>query len=212
LSRFHCPPSGCPSRHQQAGLAAHLAIEELHHEIVARLCPGLEFQYPADEAIVGKHVDGDAESPGPAVDHRLHAPFARLDYADRGWGVAPHRALYLAAEAAAIVGIVEPYIVDIPAFGLQFRREMPHRREDQCDLRLVVPDVGRLLRNLHHQDDGVVLRHAPERGKAVRQLIAEYGDEDRHSSANARVRRRDARPQSVAHHSAALRRSRPLTI
>jgi hypothetical protein len=65
-------------RHQQAGLAPHLAVEIFHHEIIACLRPGLKFEDAADEAIVSHHLDRKAEALRPAIDHRSRRAIRRI--------------------------------------------------------------------------------------------------------------------------------------
>ena len=45
--------------HQQAGLAAHVAVEILHAQLLAARRPGLERRRRTQEAIVGQDVDRD---------------------------------------------------------------------------------------------------------------------------------------------------------
>ena len=49
-------------------------------------------------------------------------------------------------------GIIEADVVDGETIGAQFTCEVAHGGEDQRELLLVVADIGRLLRDLHHQD------------------------------------------------------------
>jgi hypothetical protein len=55
----------------------------------------------------------EAEALGPAFDRLLHPPLAGLDDADGGGRVPLDRAGDLAGEAARVVGIVEPDVVDL---------------------------------------------------------------------------------------------------
>ena len=63
-----------------------------------------------------------------------------------------------------------------------------HRRQDECQLALVVRDVGRLVGDLHHQQHRCRGVGAVERRQVERQLVAEDGDEDGHRAALAVAR------------------------
>ena len=88
------------------------------------------------------------------------------------------RAGGFAGEAASIVLGVQLHVIDRPAGILQLGGEMAHGGKDQDDLLLVMLDVGRLVPDLHHQDDGIVLGPAPDRGEVAGQLVTEDRDED----------------------------------
>ena len=90
-----------------------------------------------------------------------------------------HRAGKFAGETAGIAAVRQFDVIDRPAGVLQLCGEVAHRGKDQRDLLLVVPDIGCLVPHLHHQDDGIVLGPAPDRGKVAGKLIAQYGNEDR---------------------------------
>ena len=113
----------------------------------------------------------------PLLHVLTHAPLARFHYADEARGVPFDRAGDLAGEAARISLIVQPHVIDRPSGIAQFLGEVPHGGEDQGDLLLVMLDVGRLVPDLHHQDDGIVLGPPADRGKIARQLVAKDGHE-----------------------------------
>ena len=65
--------------------------------------------------------------------------------------VAARGAFQFAREGARVVGVVEPHVVDRHALRPELLGKVPHRRQDEGDLLLVVRDVGGLLRHLDHQ-------------------------------------------------------------
>ncbi len=164
--------------HQQAGLAAHLAVEMLHDEFVPALRPGLEIEDRAEEAVVLDDLHRQPEPMPPALDRLLHAPLAGLDDADPLGLVPADGPLDLAVEAAAVAALAKRDVIDRPAIPFEFGGEVPHRRQDQRDLRLVMSDVGRLLGDLHHQHHRILLRDITERGEIMVTLVAEDGDQD----------------------------------
>ena len=164
--------------HQEAGLAAHCAVEILHGEVLAVVREGAEIGVAGDQAGVWEEAHGAGQAALPFDQRLLHAPFARLGDAHFARVMALAGARYLAGEAAGVGGVVEAHVIDLPAFGAQFRSEMAHRREDQHDLLLVVTHIGRLVPYLHHQDRGLTGGEAFETGESEGELVAE----DRHKN------------------------------
>ena len=183
--------------HQQPGLAAHVAVEEFHHQFVARLRPGLELEDTANEAVVGQHVDGKAERPRPAIDRGLDPPFARFDDADAARAMPRHRSSHFAGEAAAIVRVVESDVIDRPSGSAKLGGEMAHRRQDERDLPLVVANVNGLVVDLHHQHHRVGRIDSAQRGEAMRQLVAEDWDEESHGGVSSARDRGTAEPKEM---------------
>ena len=60
-------------------------------------------------------------------------------------------AAHFAGQRPDVGRIVKPDIVDPPAVGAQFLREVAHGGEDEGDLLLVVRHIGRLGRDFGHQ-------------------------------------------------------------
>ena len=87
----------------------------------------------------------------------------------------------LVREAAAVLGVLQRDIVDRPAAFPQLGGEVADGREDQNDLVRVMADVSGLLRHLHHQHNTGRRIDIAEAGEAVAELVAEDGDEGRHS-------------------------------
>ncbi len=169
---------GLVAIHQQPGLAAHLAVEIFHAQRIAAFRPVAKFGDAGDETVVGEDNYFAVELVGPFLDGLLHPPFARFHHVDAARIMAVDSAGDFAGEAAGIAGIVQLHVINCPAGIAQFAGEVAHRREDQRDLLLVVFDVGCLFPDLHHQDDGIILRAPPDRREVSRQLVAQDGDED----------------------------------
>ena len=158
--------------HQIAGLAPHLAIEILHAEFLVALCPVGKALMGGDEAVVGPDFDLARKLLAPILHHLADPPFAGLGDDDPVRRVALESPLQLAGEGAGIGPIVEPDIVDADIQLPQIIGEMAHGGEEKGDLALVVTDVIRLLRNLHHQYGIAGFEIAQRRGLAT-ELIAE---------------------------------------
>ena len=174
--------------HEQPGLAAHLAVEELHPQFLAVLRPVVELGLTADKAVVAQDFYFAGKLVRPLVHVLPHAPLACLDYADQPRAVPFDRPRNLAGEAPRIVRVAELRVIDAPARIAQFLGEMAHGGKDQRDLLLVVADIGRLVPHLHHQDDTIVLGAPAQAGKVAGQLVAEDGHKDGagHGCSNAR--------------------------
>jgi hypothetical protein len=82
-------------------------------------------------------------------------------------------ALWRAAdETARVVRRLQLHVVYDHALLTQSGCEVPHRREDEGDLLLVMTDVGRFFPHLDHQHD-VVAGEVGERGDIARKVVAE---------------------------------------
>ncbi len=162
------PAGGLVAIHQQAGLAAHFAVEILHAKLLAPLRPGSEFIARADEPAIEAKLDIDAEAFAPTLLHLEHAPFRCFggDHAMRY--VARNGPRQFTGQRAGVCRIVEPDIVDLPAKAAQFIGEGAHRGEDEGQLLLVVANVGRLVRDLGHQHDVMRAVAALKRGDGRR--------------------------------------------
>ena len=79
---------GLCSVHQQAGFAAHLAVEELHAQLLLAARPGFEARAGAEEAVVLQQDHRDAECCFPGSHVLQHTPFAGQGGDDAGGAVA----------------------------------------------------------------------------------------------------------------------------
>jgi hypothetical protein len=177
---------GLGALHEEAGAAAHLAVEELHAVLLLRPRPAREFTPCTDEARILADEDGKTQRLAPALHHPLHAPLARLG-GDHLRGLMPRdRPLQLAREGARVRGIIERDVIDGDAPAPQLFRKVPHGAEEESDLLLVMAHVGGLVPDLGHEH--AVVRGEPiERGDAARELIAEDEAERRHARALPRA-------------------------
>jgi hypothetical protein len=77
-------------------------------------------------------------------------------------------------KAAAIVGVIERYVVNKVATISQFGRKMTHCREEKSKANFVLGNISRYFLDLHHQD-GVLgsVKIIKSRGICV-ELISEY--------------------------------------
>ena len=178
-SKFHFPPSGSSPVHQKPGLASHLAIEELHPQRLATVRPSAELVPRADEALVRQDRDRQPSLRLPGIDQLAHPPLTGFRHDNAAGPRLSRDARHLTREAAAVLSIVEPHIAHGPPVSLQFGCEVAHRRKQERNLLLVVPNVSRLLRHLGHDDDITRLVAGPKAGQVKAQLIAENGNERR---------------------------------
>lgn len=168
-----CAALGLPvGGHQQTGPPPHVAIEMFHAQLPPAARPASEPVARAEEAMVRTDLDRHAEQARPCRHVRLDAPLAGFGDDDAVRAMACDRPDHLAAEAAAVPVILQLDVVD-PQPGLaQGRRVMAHGREQEHDLLRMMPDVGRLVRDFHHQHH-VLRTGAVERAQAGIELVAE---------------------------------------
>ena len=107
---------GCIAVHQQTGFAAHIAIEEFHAQLLAVLGPAFKLGMGAQKSIVWQDGHWNIKTVGPAIQHGLYAPFARLGYAQCGDFVPLDCTCDFSGEATAVVGIGQFYVIDGPTY------------------------------------------------------------------------------------------------
>ena len=151
-SKFQRPPTGSIPVHQQSGATAHLAVKELHPELLAALGPGLEHFTRADEAVVGAHFQRHRRLQGKRVKQIRQSPFSGLGKDNPLEGLAFQRAQHLAIQALRIARLVQRHIAHPVAAPAQPLGELAHGGEDQNELLLVVANVFGLVHHLGHQD------------------------------------------------------------
>jgi hypothetical protein len=67
--------------------------------------------------------------------------------------VTQERPAEFSCERAGIAFIIETHVVDTDTGGAKRFRKVAHRRENQDDLLLMMPHVGRFLVHLNHEND-----------------------------------------------------------
>ena len=179
---------GVVAVHQHARTPPHPPVEVLHPQRAAVAGPAPEVLARAEEVRVGNDLERNTGLPANPLQHREHAPVARLDAAHPGRtarrdlaapGV-PERGMRVRADRE---------IGERNAVAAQVLRVVPHRREEERDARLVAPDVRRLFRRLDRQHR--VLRPVEPREHRARavQLVAK---DERQRSGASRGRHRAA--------------------
>ena len=160
--------------HEQVGLAAHLAVEILHPQLLAPLGPAVEAVMAADEAVVLNDHDRHIETVPPALELLAKPPFARFGQDDALVRPLRQRPLDRVGETGAGPGLVEPVIDHPPSRRFQFGREMAHGGEDQGDLLAVMPDIACFADRLDHQDIGLARRGLAQAREVGAQLVAQH--------------------------------------
>ncbi len=163
--------------HEESRLAAHVAIEVFHAQLLAAVRPRLEFLSRGDEAVIVRDLDGASQSRRPAAHHLQDAPLVRCGDGHAGRLVQRNGAGDFAREASRRAGLVQAAIIYSPALGAKLVGEVAHAREHQRDLLLVVQDVGCFFHHLAHQNDVAGFVGLTERGQSRRELIPEHHDE-----------------------------------
>lgn len=166
--------------HQQAGAPPHVAIEIFHPPGLFRRREGGELVPRTQEPVIGAHLDRQAKPRLPPCHHLFHPPVARLGHHQPVRPVPRHRARHLAVKAMGIGRIVQRDVIDAQPLGPQVGREMPHRRQKEDDLLLVMAHMGCLFGHLDHQD-GIPRRvDVAQRRHPPRQVIGH--DQPQHSA------------------------------
>ena len=162
------------SVHQQGVLSPHFPVEVLHAPGSPAASPAGKSPPAGKKAPVITDLDRPAKPVPPTLDHSLDAPFARLCHHNALGLVARNRALDLAGETAGVSRVVKAHIVDPRTATAQIRCKMPHRREHQHDLLLMMRNVTALLDDLHHQHGITRGVEVGESGEVERKLIAQH--------------------------------------
>ena len=76
---------------------------------------------------------------------------------------------------AAFIGKFD--VINLPAFAFKQRSKMSHTRENEYQLLLVVPNVGRFLHTFGQQHDGVFLVGMRKCWQVGAELVAEDWDQ-----------------------------------
>ncbi len=177
---------GLAALHEQPGFPPHLAVEELHPELLLVPGPPAEALEVAEEARVLADLDRQARRLLPALHVLQHAELARVR-ADDGRGAQPRRgAQHLAAEGVGVGLVVERDVLHPDAPRAQLGRKVPHGGEDKRDLLRVVRHVGALPHHLDHQHRVARRIEVGERGERMAALVAEDGAEDHAALTRAR--------------------------
>lgn len=184
------PADGLVAFHQQAGLAAHLAVEEFHAVLLPPRCPGAEARQRTEEARVLPDLDRHAGGVLPALHVLQHAPFARMRCHDARGAMVCGGAQHLAAEGLGVGRVVQPHMVDPHAAGGERAREVPHGGQHEDDLLRMVRDVGAFLLHLHQQHHVAFGIEPVERGKVARALVPQHHAQGGAGHAGASLRSR----------------------
>ncbi len=188
--------------HQQSGVAAHLAVEELQAELFGRVgapFPGSLLPRPVpepvgrtEEAVVVADLDRQAGEHLPPAHVPQHAPLAGVGADDARGPVPLDGPRHLAREGAGVLRVLQPHVLHPHAAGRDRPREVAHGGEHQRDLLLVVADVGAFGAHLGEQHDVVRGIEVGQRGQGAGALVAQHHAQRggaRHRVRPARTRR-----------------------
>ena len=153
--------------HQQARLASHLAIEELHAQLPLVLGPGLEPNPGADEPVIRSRLDSQANAFAPGPQPLGQPPFTALGHHDPLGPQLCDRPIQFAGYRPGITGLIDANVAHRHAPPLQPGRELPHGGEREGDLLLVMAHIGRLAHHLGHEDGVDARIEIGERGQAA---------------------------------------------
>ena len=144
---------GLITLHQQASLAAHFAVEELHpigFSVLGPLCKPLA---RAEEPIIIANLKRNANLGGPTSHHICDPPFSGLGRNDAIRLMQGDGAGQLSAKGSAIGRIVEGNIVNLKTLLPKGLCKVAHGRKDQDNLLLMMGDIAGLLLDLGHKND-----------------------------------------------------------
>jgi hypothetical protein len=151
--------------HEQAGLAAHVAVEELHAQLTPPFGPLPEGGMGAEKARVFQHVD--------VRKFLLQAPFAGFRHDHAGDAVTGAGAGDFALQAVAVGGIIERDIIHRPAFGAQAFGKVAHGGKAEDQLLAVMAHIGGFGHHLRHQHHAAGLVGSEEARQRQTELVTE---------------------------------------
>ena len=167
--------------HQDARRAAHVAIEELHAQLRLARGPAAKTVVAADEAAILANLDRQPRPFRKGGQMLGQPPLAAFGHHHRFISAVVQRPGQFAGDRAAVVRIVDAHIAHIDAPPLQPLGVIAYGGEDQGQLLLVMPDIGRLVANLGHQNRVDVRVQILQRRQVVRQLIAQHQPKHGHA-------------------------------
>jgi hypothetical protein len=138
--------------HQNAHTLAHLAVEKLQAQLLARGGVLAELVERDQEVAVGAHLQRHAEFACGLQQALLHAVLAWLDDDEFLGLVGADGASEFGRETAAVVGVVQRVVVYGVALLAQPVAEVAHRAQENRNPRLVAPHMGRLFGDFRHPD------------------------------------------------------------
>ena len=112
--------------HQQAGFAAHFAIEEFHAVLLAPLGPGAKARQVANEAMIRADLHRQAKGFFPSLHILKHAPFTGIRRDDALWPMPRHRARHFSGKALRIRWIIQADVIHGHTARFQGAGEMAH--------------------------------------------------------------------------------------
>ena len=177
------PAGGRVAVHQDAGVAAHGAVEEFEAELLGRVGALARALLPrpfpepvegADEAVVVADGDRQAGERFPTAHVLQHAPLAGVGADDARGAVARGGPRHLARERAGVALVLQPDVLHAHAAGGQGAGEVAHGGEHQRDLLLVVADVGAFGPHLGEQHDVGFGVEVPQRRQGAGTLVAQH--------------------------------------
>ena len=183
--------------HQHIMMAAHLAIEELHAQLLAPLGPRFEHAGRGHEPVIGTNLDGESKLGLPVLHRRQHPVLTGRGDDQPVGAMAGNGARHFAGETAAVAGIIKADVVDRDALGAKLFGKMAHRGKQEGHLALVMTDIGDLLDHLGHQHHIIRLVQIGKAGQPAAQLVTKDKPEcRRHQDAPSRSRAKAASASS----------------
>ena len=161
------PTFGRIAVHEQAGLAAHIAIKILHAQLLAVLGPVFKFAMRAQKPVVGQDCHRNIKTVGPAIEHGLYAPFARLSHAQCRDFVPLNCARDFAGKATAVFGLGQFYVIDGPTCAAQIICMVAHGGQNIRHFGFMVRHIFGFFVHLRHQDDACFFVLPSQRRQAV---------------------------------------------
>ncbi len=168
---------GFVALHQHTMSPTLLAVEVLHAQGLAPLRMRREFAHADEEVAVLADVQRQTAVVGDSLDRLQHPPVARRGHHQLRRSQSVDVGLQLRRQIAAIVGRIQPRVVQRSTRLLQRQREVAHRREKHHGARFARPHVGRLLRNLGHPHGVAIGVEAIEGRRVEVELVAQHDDQ-----------------------------------
>ena len=159
---------------QDAVALAQFPVEILQPQLFSPFGVGREVPHGGEEMPVVPHVQGQTGCGSHGLDRLPHPPIAGGGHHQLLGPQLRHCAGKFVREAAAVVGIVQPAVVQGIAFVAQCLGEMPHGGQKQRRALFAGRDVGRLLRHLGHPHGILLWVESVECGGLDVELVAQH--------------------------------------
>ncbi|CAI8179861.1 MAG: Uncharacterised protein [SAR116 cluster bacterium] len=156
----------------------HLAIEEIHAQLLAAICPVRKAFGRTHETVIIADLDGNIMLVLPVPHGGQNTVFTGFGDDELTHLMAADGTRHLSTKAAAVGRIVQTHIINLDALGAQGVGKMAHCRKQKGHLALVMADIGDFLNHLGHQHHIACRVQVSKAGQVACQLVTKHQSQD----------------------------------